>query len=63
MMTTPMTPAGRAACVWKYDDLDDYYSTACGEASCFTDGGPVENSFKFCPYCGQTIEVALCPIT
>ena len=36
----------------------DYWETACGEAFCFTDGGPSDNRMRFCPYCGgELIEV------
>lgn len=48
------------ACAWKYDDIDDYYATGCAEAQCFNDGGPTENNYRFCPYCGLKIEVQPC---
>lgn len=60
-MTTrnDLTAERAAQCIWKCDDIDDYYETACGRAFCFTDGGPVENGFESCPYCGFKIAVAM----
>ena len=46
-------------CKWTHDPLDDerVYETSCGQANQFGDGGPVENGYKFCPYCGKEIEL------
>jgi hypothetical protein len=30
----------------------DMFETRCGFCFQFNDGGPIENSFKFCPFCG-----------
>lgn len=50
--------APRGTCAWAYDDTHEKYDTACGEAFVFIADGPIENSFKFCPYCGRSIEVS-----
>ncbi|MCP5019605.1 MAG: hypothetical protein GY938_30630 [Ketobacter sp.] len=34
-----------------------YWETGCENMFQFGNGGPKENHFKFCPYCGQEIEV------
>lgn len=43
----------KCVCVW--DDEEGWPST-CGECFYFEDGGPKENGFKFCPYCGKPLE-------
>jgi len=43
-------------CVWTYDENHDTWDTACGEAFCFTDGGPKENRIRFCGYCGKKLK-------
>ena len=42
-------------CEWAEDD-DGVWQTDCGEAHQFTDGGPVENSQRFCGYCGGKLK-------
>ena len=50
---------GRAvACEWTYDDIDDYYETACKNAYCLADGTLKDNEHKYCPYCGRLIQLA-----
>ena len=46
-------------CVWAIDDNWDgcMWETSCGQAFQFTDGGPEENSFKFCYHCGKPIQI------
>lgn len=44
-------------CTWKYDDSDYYWSSACGEDWCFTDGGPEENRVRYCQGCGRPVEL------
>ena len=40
-------------CAWTLEDDDSgMWSTKCGEAFMFTDGGPKENGTRFCCYCG-----------
>ena len=43
-------------CKWKYDDIDNYHDTGCGEAHVFTEGSIKDNWYKFCPYCGKEIK-------
>ena len=43
-------------CAWVSVD-EEYYDTSCDNAFVFIDGGPVDNKFKFCPYCGEPIKV------
>jgi len=52
---------GPKRCVWRqekdfYDD-DPFWLTACGDVEMFMDGGPTENHYRFCPYCGKPIVV------
>ena len=49
---------GQVMCGWNLVGDDSYYETECGRAFCFNDGGPKENSFKYCPYCGGKIKKA-----
>ena len=46
-------------CTWtQNDDEDDSYWAAacCDHLFVFNDGGPVENSFRYCPYCGLELK-------
>ena len=44
-------------CVWTFSNDDDcYWATDCGHSFQFIDGGPKENSMKFCPYCGHKLK-------
>ena len=59
----PITPdsyqQGRvASCEWTYDEMDDYYETACKNAYCLADGTLKDNDHKYCPYCGGLIQLA-----
>ena len=45
------------ACKWIHCADSDSWDTACGNAHCFIDGGPKENAYKHCPYCGKRLEV------
>lgn len=45
-------------CLWTYDDIHDYYETACGGSYCLTTGTLDENKHRYCVYCGGQIEVA-----
>lgn len=53
MARTKRKPSG-PTCDW----LDDgeFWETGCGEAFQFTDAGPRENRFSFCPYCGCALK-------
>ncbi len=43
-------------CVWKYDDGDFKWDTACGEAWVFTEGSIAENNVRFCHKCGRRVK-------
>jgi hypothetical protein len=40
------------SCFWSTDGLESFWETQCGNAFEFIDGGPQDNNFAFCPYCG-----------
>ena len=42
-------------CTWTQDSNFYYYISECGDVHQFTDGGPKENKFRFCPYCGKKL--------
>lgn len=42
-------------CLWT-EDLDGAWDTACDNRFEFNEGGPEENDFAFCPYCGKEID-------
>jgi len=44
-------------CSWYIEDGSDTWWTGCGESAVFYSDGPVENGFKFCPYCGGEIRM------
>ncbi len=44
-------------CKWKYDEVDEKWDTQCGTASVFMEGGPKENKFIVCPYCGGRLQL------
>lgn len=46
-------------CHWFYDEHDEMFNTDCGQSFVFFGGGPRENGFRFCPYCGDTIPQAV----
>ena len=41
-------------CAWVADS-DGTWSTGCGNAFVFIDGGPAENGFRYCCYCGGAL--------
>ena len=44
-------------CTWTQDDEDSYWAAACCDhLFVFNDGGPVENGFRYCPYCGLELK-------
>ncbi len=47
-------------CKWTSDvgEMDGYYTTDCGHAVTFNDGGVKENEVTFCNYCGKRVEEA-----
>ena len=43
-------------CTWSQDDEgSDTWWSGCRHGFTFTDGGPVQNRFKFCCYCGKPL--------
>lgn len=46
-------------CIWVYSpqtpDGDTTWLSGCGELHMFIDGCPEDNSYSFCPYCGDGI--------
>ena len=42
-------------CKWTYDDSNDSWDTECDEKFWFTTEGPIDNGFKYCPYCGKIL--------
>ena len=51
--------AAQGECEWsRADDDTDMWETSCKQAFQFFDGGPPDNSFKFCCYCGKLLTVA-----
>jgi len=54
IMSKPLPPI----CTWA-EDSDGVWNASCppvGDHSfCFTEAGPTENGFKFCPYCGKPL--------
>ena len=56
-----MDSLAKLACKWVLDPdewCDSLWKMSCGEELFrFEADGPHENRFKFCPYCGELIEV------
>ena len=53
-----------ARCVWRVLEAEYcVWETGCGEAFQFYPEAPTpaDNGFRFCPYCGRSIEGALPP--
>lgn len=44
------------SCTWHEDD-DGHWHTDCKQMHTFFDGGPVENFYKYCPYCGKFMAI------
>ena len=42
-------------CIWTYNEEGDLWDTRCNEMFHFNDGTPIENDFRFCPYCGKKL--------
>jgi len=42
-------------CIWEEDE-DSLWHTGCNNIHMFLDGSPAENTCKYCPYCGKTLE-------
>lgn len=54
---TPQPETQGQPCYWSQDDYggDETWETSCGNAFVFDDGGPKENAFAFCGYCGKPL--------
>lgn len=48
----------KKACIWKEFEEYNTWETSCGNSFEFIEGDIEENSFKFCPYCGNPIKQA-----
>ena len=44
-------------CIWKYLETQNFWATKCNRTYQFQDGGPLQNAFLFCPYCGEAIVI------
>jgi len=44
----------RSKCQWA-EDASGVFETSCGKAHIFIAGGPAENRYKYCQYCGRRI--------
>jgi hypothetical protein len=45
-------------CMWEL--TDEYYnlwSSDCDQETWLNNGTPLENDFKYCPYCGKNIKL------
>jgi hypothetical protein len=44
-------------CEWRLYDDPDYpvWNTECGNAHEFMHGGPTDNFYAYCPYCGRML--------
>lgn len=47
----------RKTCAWRADN-DGVWHANCGELYVFVNGGPRDNNFRHCPYCGRLIASA-----
>lgn len=47
--------APRIACLWQEDE-DGNWHTSCHQMHTFFDGGPLDNEYQFCPYCGLPLK-------
>ena len=48
-----------STCPWELETHyeDEYWVTRCENTFMFSAGGPEENGFEHCPYCGKRIQV------
>lgn len=47
-----------SVCRWEPDG-DGIWETECGNTFQFSDSGPRDNGFEFCPYCGCSLKSAI----
>lgn len=52
----PEDHVGQIGCTWAQQDEDSWLSD-CGELSSYSEGSPTELEFRFCPYCGEPINI------
>lgn len=53
------TDSATATCTWRLvDDESSHWESACGESWGFNEGGPEENSMRFCHGCGKRLAIA-----
>lgn len=45
----------RGICTWCNDE-DGNWHTDCKQIHTFLEGGPGDNHYNFCPYCGKVLE-------
>ena len=49
-------------CIWTRDeDEDNAWDTLCGDKHIFIVDGPLENKYKYCPYCGRDLRYSVEP--
>jgi len=49
----------RKECHWTYDDYLCAWDTGCKNCFQFTEDGPHQNKFAYCPYCGLPIVIVV----
>jgi len=53
-----MSDTKNQACQWKYCEHECSWDTQCDNKYQFTNDGPKENGYKFCPGCGKPVALA-----
>lgn len=43
------------SCDWTYEHDTCSWDTECGNKHVFIEGTPIDNSYEFCPYCGDKL--------
>jgi hypothetical protein len=45
-------------CTWTpaEEGYPEEYESGCGERHWFNNGGPEENNFEYCPFCGKELK-------
>lgn len=44
----------KKTCLWT-GDFEGFWETECDNTFVLNEGTPVQNDFKYCPYCGRKI--------
>lgn len=47
----------RQKCEWEETNNGEVWVSECGESFFFDTYGPIENGFRYCPFCGDAITV------